>query len=76
MSKNVKPHDPVDHPKHYTFSGIEPITVIEAWALGFNLGNAVKYIARAELKGAPIEDLRKARWYLDREISNREGRDS
>ena len=40
--------------------------------LGFNLGNAVKYISRAEAKGTPIEDLKKAMWYLDREIQNRE----
>lgn len=44
----------------------------EAWNLGFCLGNTVKYVARAERKGAPIEDLKKARWYLDREIERRE----
>jgi hypothetical protein len=42
--------------------------VIEAWSLGFHLGNAVKYIARAGKKGAAIEDLKKARWYIDRVI--------
>jgi hypothetical protein len=63
----------VNHPAHYggASNPYEAIKVIEAWGLGFNLGNAVKYIARAELKGAPVEDLEKARWYLDREISNR-----
>ena len=65
------PHDPVEKPQHYHATGLEPITAIEAWGLGFNLGNTVKYIARAELKGAPLEDLKKARWYLDREIANR-----
>jgi len=60
--------DPINHPAHYTFSAVEPIDVIEAWQLGFHLGNAVKYIARAERKGACLEDLKKARWYLDREI--------
>lgn len=49
----------------------EAIKVIEAWKLGFNLGNTVKYIARAELKGATLEDLKKAAWYLAREIANR-----
>lgn len=63
----------VDHPAHYggADNAYEAIKVIEAWALGFNLGNTVKYIARAEHKGASLQDLEKARWYLDREISNR-----
>lgn len=47
--------------------------MIEAFALGFNLGNAVKYVLRADLKEDALTDLRKARWYLDREISRREG---
>lgn len=67
------PHekDEVNHPTHYTHSAVEVIAAIEAWRLGFHLGNVVKYIARAGLKGGPggrILDLRKARWYLDREI--------
>lgn len=64
----------VDHPPHYggADNPYEAIKVIEAYGLGFNLGNALKYIARAEKKGAPIDDLKKARWYLDREIANRE----
>ena len=60
--------DPVQHPDHYTRGGIEVIDAIEAWDLGFRLGNAIKYIARAGHKGDRLEDLRKARWYLDREI--------
>lgn len=66
-------HDPVNAPSHYTTSGIQPIEVVEAWDLGFNLGNTVKYISRAGKKdGAdPIQDLEKAAWYLNREISNR-----
>jgi len=43
--------------------------VIEVWGLGFCLGNAVKYIARAGKKGAIVEDLKKARCYIDREIA-------
>ena len=63
-------NDAVDHPSHYTSGGIEVIDAIEAWGLGFSLGNAVKYIARAGRKDAArtIEDLEKARWYLDHEI--------
>jgi hypothetical protein len=61
----------VNSPWHYrggeTF---ETINVIEAWELGFNLGNAVKYISRVERHGSPLADLRKARWYIDREIQN------
>ena len=62
------PFDPIVRPAHYTFSAIEPIDVIEAWQLGFHLGNVLKYIARAGRKGSKLSDLRKARWYLDREI--------
>jgi hypothetical protein len=70
--------DAIDHPAHYAAAdpAYETIRVIEAWALGFNLGNVVKYVSRAERKGAPLDDLRKARWYLDREIGNREKRAS
>lgn len=62
----------VDHPAHYGGADnvYEAIKVIEAWGLGFNLGNTVKYISRAGRKGSRLEDLRKARWYLDREIEN------
>lgn len=64
----------VDHPAHYggADNPYEAIKVIEAWGLGFCLGNTVKYISRAEHKGATLQDLKKARWYLDREISSRE----
>jgi Protein of unknwon function (DUF3310) len=64
------PDEMVDHPAHYGGEGnpYEVILVIEAWELGFCLGNAVKYIARAGKKGDPVEDLKKAAWYLEREI--------
>lgn len=58
----------VDHPPHYNVGKIEVIDAIEDWKLGFHLGNVVKYVARAEHKGNALEDLRKARWYLDRLI--------
>jgi hypothetical protein len=61
--------DPVNHPKHYTTGGIETIDFIEAKKLGYNLGNVVKYITRSGLKGNQLEDLRKAQWYLSREIA-------
>ncbi|WP_020476200.1 DUF3310 domain-containing protein [Zavarzinella formosa] len=64
--------DNVNHPKHYNGhpSGVECITIVEH--MGFNLGNAVKYVWRADLKHDAIEDLKKARWYIDREIQKRE----
>jgi hypothetical protein len=62
----------VNHPSHYQSGGLEAIDVIEAFGLGFCLGNTAKYILRAGRKGDAVEDLKKARWYLDREISNRE----
>ena len=64
--------DIVNHPPHYTATAVEPIVAIEAWELGFHLGNCVKYVARAGRKGDALEDLRKARWYLDRAITNME----
>jgi hypothetical protein len=68
------PHDPVNHPSHYTShpSGIEAIEVCEH--MNFCVGNAIKYLFRAGLKEGvdPIEDLKKARWYRDREIERRE----
>ena len=69
-------HDPVNHPKHYTShpSGIECIQITEH--MSFNIGNAIKYLWRADEKGAPIEDLEKARWYLDREIKKRKANES
>lgn len=62
--------DMVNNPPHYTQGGIETIDFIEAKKLSYNLGNVVKYITRADHKGKQVEDLMKARWYLDREITN------
>ncbi len=70
------PPEAVDHPSHYGGdTPYEAIKVIEAWGLGFHLGNAVKYLSRAGKKGDRLVDLRKARWYLDREIGRLEGGD-
>ena len=65
--------DDVNHPSYYQ-GKIEVIDFIEDKHLGFNLGNCVKYISRCHLKHKdnPVEDLKKARWYLDREIKNME----
>jgi hypothetical protein len=69
--EHVCPFDAVDHPPHYNKhpSGVECIDIIEH--MDFCLGNAIKYIWRADLKGKAIEDLEKARWYIDREIERR-----
>lgn len=65
------PKEKIDHPDHYggKDNPYEAIKVIEAWGLGFNLGNTVKYISRAGKKGSRKEDLEKALWYLKREIN-------
>ena len=61
--------DPVNRPQHYTHlpNGIEAIDVCEH--LGFRLGNVVKYVIRSEHKGTRLQDLQKAKWYLEREIA-------
>lgn len=63
----------VNHPAHYggRDNPYEAIKIIEAWRLNFHLGNALKYIIRAGNKGDDIEDLKKAAWYLNREIERR-----
>lgn len=67
-SLREEPNDLVDHPPHYTAhpSGVECIEITEH--MSFLRGNAVKYLWRAGEKGPAVEDLRKARWYIDREI--------
>ena len=66
MSNNV------EHPNHYNQGLYEVIDVINDWKLNFNLGNAIKYIARADYKNNAIEDLKKAVFYLNYEIKQRE----
>lgn len=72
----VSQADAVNHPAHYggQDNPYEAIKVIEAWGLGFCLGNTVKYISRAGQKdpAKELEDLKKARWYLDQAIKNKE----
>jgi hypothetical protein len=62
--------DSINHPAHYTAGGIETIDFIEAKKLNYNLGNVIKYLTRADHKGNKLEDLRKAQWYLTREINS------
>lgn len=65
-------HDPVDNPQHYqTKYGLQVIDVIEKFELNYNLGNAVKYILRAGKKDNEVQDLRKAIWYISRQIADR-----
>ncbi len=69
----MKTNNTINHPKHYTShpSGVECIDIAEH--MNFCLGNALKYLWRAGLKGNAVEDLKKARWYIDREIKRLEG---
>ena len=62
----------INHPNHYHPDSIEAIDVIESWQLGFSLGNTIKYIARAghKDKDKKLEDLQKAKWYLERYINS------
>ena len=64
--------DVINHPPHYKFGGVETIDFIEAKKLNYHLGNVVKYVTRADHKGERLENLKKARWYLDREIQHAE----
>jgi len=58
----------VNHPSHYNQGKIEVIDAIEDWDLNFCEGNVIKYVARHRHKSEPIEDLKKAKWYLERLI--------
>lgn len=66
----IKDRDPVHRPSHYTYGTIEAINVIEDWKLNFDMGNALKYIARAGHKENKQQDLEKAIWYLERELNH------
>lgn len=66
--------DPVNHPDHYTRGGIETIDFIIAKGLGYETGNVVKYVSRAEFKGEYLQDLEKAQWYLNDAIDREKKR--
>ena len=63
----------VNHPSHYN-QGIETIEYIESWSMNFNTGNVIKYVTRAGYKDNQLEDLKKAMWYLQREIDRIENK--
>jgi len=68
LTTKIDKKETVNHPAHYNVGKFEVIDIIEDWDLGFHLGNAIKYIARAKHKDNELEDLKKARWYLNRKI--------
>jgi hypothetical protein len=70
----IEEKEMVDHPSHYN-QGIETIEYIESWSMNFNTGNVIKYVTRAGYKNDQLEDLKKAMWYLDREIQRLENRE-
>lgn len=69
----IKPYDPINQPSHYRHGSIECINVIEDWKLGYHEGNALKYLCRWKHKNG-VEDLKKARWYLDRLIKQNDAK--
>jgi hypothetical protein len=71
MSKNYQ-FDIVQKPKHYTDTGIEHSDVVEAWNMDYFIGNCTKYLCRWEKKANPLQDLKKAAWYLARKIAHLE----
>lgn len=73
-SKSSGPPDSINHPAHYNQGCIQPIEVIEDWELNYRLGSVIKYICRAGKKNPDtyLEDLKKAQWFLQREIQLRE----
>jgi hypothetical protein len=73
IQEDLPKHDLVNSPAHYDGGLLEAIDVIESFELGFNLGNAVKYILRCEKKGNKKQDLEKAIWYLNRELKKFNG---
>jgi len=73
VMKEIQEREMVNHPDHYQGSKMEVIDIIEDYSLGFSLGNAVKYILRADKKGNKKQDLEKALWYINRELSKFKG---
>lgn len=73
IAKQIQEREMVNHPDHYQGNKMEVIDIIEDYSLGFSLGNAIKYILRADKKGNKKQDLEKAIWYLERELSKFKG---
>jgi len=73
--------DQVNHPKHYNFNhkgekAIETYKYIESWKMNYTQGNIIKYVSRYPYKGKDLEDLKKARWYLNKLIDSLEKNES
>ena len=73
LTFEIEEKEMVDHPSHYN-QGIETIEYIESWSMNFNTGNVIKYVTRAGYKDNQLEDLKKAMWYLQREIDRIENK--
>jgi hypothetical protein len=73
VAKQITEREMVNHPDHYQGNKMEVIDIIEDYELGFNLGNTIKYVLRADKKGNKKQDLQKAMWYLERELSKFKG---
>jgi hypothetical protein len=73
LMKEIQEREMVNHPDHYQGNKTEVIDIIEDYDLGFSLGNAIKYILRADKKGNKKQDLEKAIWYINRELSKFKG---
>ena len=73
VMQQILEREMVNHPDHYQGNKMEVIDIIEDYGLGFSLGNAIKYILRADKKGNKKQDLEKAKWYLERELSKFKG---
>ena len=69
--EHIPEKEVVDHPDHYN-QGIEVIDYIDSWDFNFTIGNIIKYVSRHRHKAKPLEDLKKAKWYLDRLIKKYE----
>ena len=73
LTFEIEEKEMVDHPSHYN-QGIETIEYIESWSMNFNTGNVIKYVTRAGYKNNQLEDMKKAMWYLQREIDRLENK--
>ena len=73
LTFEIEEKEMVDHPSHYN-QGIETIEYIESWSMNFNTGNVIKYVTRAGYKDNQLEDMKKAMWYLQREIDRLENK--
>ena len=72
VDAHMKPKDLINSPDHYTAGGIETIDFIEAKEVNYHVGNAIKYLSRAKHKGDYLENIKKAQWYINREVSRHE----